>query len=156
MIEHDFLSAFVQELEQETNKSHCLEGSEREAFISMLDIAKSKTEAYQKAITTIQSPEKKRQFEELYPSLIHLAKENCACLRIFDEDKTLLRVELEFLNILGGNGEDAVFGEILSTVFNLYRDFSLELTTTNHIILKFNVPLVDEVVVRTIFDKNER
>lgn len=154
MIEYDFLRPFEEEIELNADVDHRLEGEEREIFKAMMEQMENRQAEYRRRVTIIKNPEKRKQFEELYPSLIHLAKENCACLRIFDEDEAndLIRVELEFLNILGGHGEDAIHGAVLAKIFDNYRDFSLELTLQNRMILKFNVPLVDEIFVSSILD----
>ncbi len=145
MTEYDFLTPFEEELE-ELGEGRADE-AECELFAPMLEMARQHMDEYKRRVTTMKDPEKKRRFEELLPLLLHLAEGNCACLRIFDEDETIIRVELEFLDLLGGTGKDSVYGEILSKLFDYYRDFWMGITPDHHIILKFNVPLVDEVII---------
>ena len=152
MIEHDFLTEFEEEMKREANVSHLLDDAERDICMQILDEMEATNEAYRKIITIIKCPEKKKQFEELYPLLIQLAEGNCACLRLHDEDRSIIKVELEFLTIMGGRGKEKIHGEILSKIFDLYRDFTLDVVKNNHMVLKFDVPLVEEVLVRTIFD----
>lgn len=154
MIEHDFLTEFEEEMKCDANASHLLDDEEREFCMQILDEMETTNEAYRKIITIIKCPEKKKQFEELYPLLIHLAEENCACLRLRIEDENLIKVELEFLIIMGGRGKEKIHGEILSKIFDLYREFTLDVAKNNHMVLKFDVPLVEEVLVRTIFDED--
>ncbi len=145
MREHDFLTPFERELEQEAFISHKLEGAELEKFEHMMTVVQQQNEEWLQHTVAKTSPQKREQFEKLYPLLVYLSKENGVRLRVYDEDDAVIRVELKFSVIMGGTGPDGIHGSILAEIFDVYRDFSLELSTDNHILLKFNVPLIDRI-----------
>lgn len=146
MVEHDYLTAFEQEIEENQDRTHKLEGAQHKAMVELLAGSKELSDLHKSQYVQKPSPEKREQFQQLEPLLIYLAENNGTRLRIYHEE-TQIRLELKCLTIMGGTGSDRLYGEILSLLFHLYRDFSIEVVEERYVEMKFTISLLDSIQV---------